>query len=35
MYNAIPSFKASEGTSRRALNCATRLVNRLHVPRPY
>jgi len=35
MYNAVPSFKADEGTSERALDRATRLVNHPQVPRPY
>ena len=36
MYNAVPSFKAGEGTtSEIALDRATRLVNHHQVPRPY
>jgi hypothetical protein len=35
MYNAVPSFKAGEGTSEIALDRATRLVNHHQVPRLY
>ena len=35
MYNVVPSSKANESTPNIALDCATRLVNHLQVPRPY